>query len=362
MKKVYNFSAGPATLPIPVLSKVKQDLYSWKGLGTSVMEISHRSEHFIQFIQETEKDLRDLLKIPSNYKVLFCQGGARGQFSAIPMNLLDKFSYNPDYIESGYWSRSARIEAEKYCIPHVIDIKKKSNGKNIILPMNNWKISLQSSYIHYCPNETIDGIAIYEEPTFNDKIIIGDFSSTILSRYINVKKYGIIYASAQKNIGTAGITLVIIRDDLLDKSKNIVPSILDYKIISNNDSMFNTPPTFSWYLSGLIFKWLKNIGGIKIIQEINKSKSDLLYKTIDNSNLYFNDVDHINRSNMNVTFKLLNNNLNNLFLKESYEHGLHALKGHRIVGGFRASIYNAMPIEGVEELVKFMIYFEDKYN
>ena len=278
------------------------------------------------------------------------------------MNLLDKCSFNPDYIESGYWSESARIESEKYCVPNIINVRKKLNGKKTILSMNNWKISLQSSYIHYCPNETIDGIAIYEEPNFNDKIIIGDFSSTILSRYINVKKYGIIYASAQKNIGTAGITLVIIRDDLLKKSNNIIPSILNYQILSNNNSMFNTPPTFSWYLSGLIFKWLKNIGGIKIIQKINKKKSDLLYKTIDNSNLYFNNIDHINRSDMNITFKLLNNNLNDLFLKESYENGLYALKGHRIVGGFRASIYNAMPIEGVKALVKFMIYFEDKYN
>ncbi|CAL4043120.1 3-phosphoserine/phosphohydroxythreonine transaminase [Buchnera aphidicola] len=360
MEKIYNFSAGPAMLPIPVMNRIKQDLCNWKGLGTSVMEISHRSEYFLRFVRETEEDLRELLEIPSNYKVLFCQGGARGQFSAIPVNLLNQSSCNPDYIESGYWSQAARIEAEKYCTPNVINIRKKFNKTNAILSIYDWKISSQSAYIHYCPNETIDGIAIYEEPSFDDKIIIGDFSSMILSRIINIKKYGLIYASAQKNIGIAGITLVIIRDDLL-KNNNIAPSILNYQILSNNNSMFNTPPTFSWYISGLIFKWLKNIGGIKKIQEINNNKADLLYKTIDNSNLYINNINNINRSNTNVTFQLLNNNLNNLFLKESYDNGLHALKGHCIVGGFRASIYNAMPIEGVEKLAKFMIDFEDKY-
>lgn len=361
MKKIYNFSAGPAMLPLSVLNQIKKDLYNWKGLGISVMEISHRNEYFLQLVQEIEQDLRDLLQIPSNYKVLFCQGGARGQFSAVPINLLDKFSNNPDYIESGYWSQAARIEAEKYCVPNIINIKKECNGKKSILSPHNWKISKKPAYIHYCPNETIDGIAIYEEPIMDNKIIVGDFSSTILSSFINIKKYGIIYASAQKNIGISGITLVIIRDDLLKKSKNVAPSILDYKILSYHNSMFNTPPTFSWYVSGLILKWLKDMGGIKKIEFINKVKSDLLYKTIDNSNLYLNDVNHLNRSNMNVTFRLLNKNLTDLFEKESYNNGLHALRGHRIVGGFRASIYNAMPIEGIKELIKFMVYFENKY-
>ncbi|HMI77109.1 MAG TPA: 3-phosphoserine/phosphohydroxythreonine transaminase, partial [Buchnera sp. (in: enterobacteria)] len=343
MKKNYNFSAGPAMLPKAVLKEVKNDLYNWKGLDRSVMEISHRSKYFMNFIEETEYNLRTLLNIPNNYKVLFCQGGARGQFSAIPMNLLSHISNMPDYINSGYWSKLAGIEAARYCNPHIIDVRKKKNKKIFILPMSEWKIKLNTAYIHYCPNETIDGIAIREDPNFSSKIIIGDFSSTILSYQINIKNYGIIYASAQKNIGPSGITVIIIRDDLLISSKNLVPSILSYRVLYENNSMFNTPPTFSWYLSGLVFKWLIKIGGIKKIQEINKKKALLLYQTIDNSAFYFNNVHDNNRSYMNVPFKLHNTHLTKMFLKEAYNNGLYDLRGHSAVGGCRASIYNAMP-------------------
>ncbi|WP_343191961.1 3-phosphoserine/phosphohydroxythreonine transaminase [Buchnera aphidicola (Formosaphis micheliae)] len=361
MKIIYNFSAGPAMLPVSVMKRVKEEFNNWKKLGISILEISHRSEQFMEHIYDIEMDLRELLNIPENYKVLFCHGGARGQFSAVPMNLLNTNS-NPDYIDNGYWSHAAFVEAKKYCSPNLIKVQKIVNNNVYILPMHDWKISTKSSYIHYCPNETIEGIAINEEPFFNDKLIVGDFSSTILSRVINIKKYGIIYASAQKNIGVSGITLIIIRNDLLHTKNIVIPSILDYKKIAKHSSLFNTPSTFSWYVSGLVFKWLKNKGGVKNIQNINTVKANLLYNTIDKSNLYINNIDKNNRSYMNVTFKLSNYKLNKIFLEESLENGLYALKGHRIVGGFRASIYNAMSIKGVKKLIEFMVYFENKYG
>ncbi|WAI11514.1 MAG: 3-phosphoserine/phosphohydroxythreonine transaminase [Buchnera aphidicola (Macrosiphum albifrons)] len=361
MNKVYNFSAGPAMIPKDVIYQAKKELQNWKKIGCSIMEISHRSEEFIQVALEAEKDLRDLLKIPDSFKVLFCQGGARGQFSAIPMNLLNN-SETADYINSGYWSNCAFMEAKKYCTPRSIFIRKNCNGKESLLPMNQWNINKNAAYIHYCPNETIDGLSICEEPVFKDKIIIGDFSSFILSRVINVKNYDLIYAGAQKNIGPAGITIIIIREKLIRYSSNIVPSILDYQKISENNSMFNTPPTFSWYLSGLVFKWLKKQGGLKEIEKLNQKKSDLLYKKIDDSDFYINKIDSKNRSQMNVVFHLINPKLNEIFLKEASELGLNYLKGHSIVGGMRASIYNAMPLEGIKSLIKFMSYFENRYG
>jgi len=361
MNTVYNFSAGPSMIPKDVLAEAKKDLQNWKKLGSSVMEISHRSEEFIQMASEAEKDLRDLLKIPDSFKVLFCQGGARGQFSAVPMNLLGN-QQTADYINSGYWSNCAFIEAKKYCTPQSIFIRKTCNKNKYFLPMHKWNIHDKSAYIHYCPNETIDGSAIYEEPIFENKIIIGDFSSCILSRSININNYDLIYAGAQKNIGPAGITIIIIREKLIGYSSKISPSILDYQKISEHNSMFNTPPTFSWYLSGLVFKWLKKQGGLKEIEKINQKKSDLLYKKIDDSDFYINNIDSKNRSQMNVVFHLINPQLNQIFLKEASELGLNYLRGHRIVGGMRASIYNAMPLEGVLSLIKFMSYFEKRYG
>ncbi|WP_409307426.1 3-phosphoserine/phosphohydroxythreonine transaminase [Pectobacterium sp. B1J-3] len=361
MTQVFNFSAGPAMLPVEVLRRAEQELCNWHGLGTSVMEISHRSKEFMQVAAESEQDLRDLLKIPSNYKVLFCHGGARAQFAAVPLNLLGDNS-QADYIDGGYWAQCAIKEAEKYCTPNVVDVKTRVGDLRGVKPMSEWSLSNDAAFVHYCPNETIDGIAIEEEPDFGDKVVVADYSSSILSRPIDVSRYGVIYAGAQKNIGPAGLTLVIVRDDLLGKARRELPSILDYQILSDNDSMFNTPPTFAWYLSGMVFKWLKEQGGLVEMEKRNQDKADLLYSTIDNSDFYRNDVVAANRSRMNVPFLLADSALDKTFLAEAQTAGLHALKGHRVVGGMRASIYNAMPIEGVKALTDFMADFERRHG
>ena len=352
MAQIFNFSSGPAMLPAEVLKQAQQELRDWNGLGTSVMEVSHRGKEFIQVAEEAEKDFRDLLNVPSNYKVLFCHGGGRGQFAAVPLNILgDKTT--ADYVDAGYWAASAIKEAKKYCTPNVFDAK----------VTVEWQLSDNAAYMHYCPNETIDGIAIDETPDFGaDVVVAADFSSTILSRPIDVSRYGVIYAGAQKNIGPAGLTIVIVREDLLGKANIACPSILDYSILNDNDSMFNTPPTFAWYLSGLVFKWLKANGGVVAMDKINQQKAELLYGVIDNSDFYRNDVAKANRSRMNVPFQLADSALDKLFLEESFAAGLHALKGHRVVGGMRASIYNAMPLEGVKALTDFMVEFERRHG
>jgi phosphoserine aminotransferase len=348
-------------LPAEVLRIAQRDLCDWNGLGTSVMEISHRSKEFIQVAEEAEQDFRDLLQIPSNYKVLFCHGGGRGQFAGIPLNLLgDKKT--ADYVDGGYWAYSAVKEANKYCTPNVFDAKVTVDGLRAIKPMSEWQVSDNSAYLHYCPNETIDGIAIHETPDFGDTVVAADFSSTILSQPLDVSRFGLIYAGAQKNIGPAGLTLVIVREDLLGKAHKDCPSIIDYTVLNENDSMFNTPPTFAWYLSGLVFKWLKEQGGVTAMDKINQAKADLLYGVIDSSDFYRNEVAPANRSRMNVPFQLADSGLDKLFLEESFAAGLHALKGHRVVGGMRASIYNAMPFEGVKALTDFMVSFERRHG
>lgn len=361
MTQVYNFSAGPAMLPVEVLRRAEQELRNWRGLGTSVMEISHRSKEFMQVAEEAEKDLRELMKIPANYKVLFCHGGARAQFAAVPLNLLGD-SNCADYIDGGYWAHSAVKEAQKYCTPHVIDVTTNDNGLKGIAPMKQWKLSDNAAYVHYCPNETIDGLAINEEPSLGDKIVVADYSSSILSRPIDVNRYGVIYAGAQKNIGPAGLTVVIVREDLLGKARTELPSILDYKVLAENDSMFNTPPTFAWYLSGLVFKWLKEQGGLGEMEKRNQAKAELLYGAIDKTGFYRNQVAGANRSWMNVPFQMRDPSLDKLFLSEAEAQGLQALKGHRVAGGMRASIYNAMPIEGVKALTEFMADFERRHG
>jgi len=339
----------------------QQELVNWHGLGTSVMEISHRSKEFIAVAQEAEQDLRDLLSIPANYKVLFCHGGARAQFAALPLNLLgDKDQ--ADYINAGYWAQSAIKEAHKYCTPNDIDVLTLVDGLLAVKPMAEWPLNDDAAYVHYCPNETIDGVSIDETPDFGDKIVIGDFSSTILSQPIDVSRFGVIYAGAQKNIGPAGLTIVIVREDLLGKARPELPSILDYKVLAENDSMFNTPPTFAWYLSGMVFKWLKRQGGVAEMAKRNEAKAALLYATIDNSKLYRNKVAPANRSKMNVPFQLADASLDGQFLKEAEALGLQALKGHRVAGGVRASIYNAMPLAGVQALTDFMIDFERRHG
>lgn len=361
MNQVFNFSSGPAMLPKEVLLHAKQEFCNWNGLGSSVMEISHRSKEFIEIAKESEQDLRDLLCIPDYYKVLFCQGGARAQFSAVPLNLLKK-NNAADYVNSGYWARSAINEATKYCKPNIIDVIIEEGGLRGILPMKQWNLSDDSDYIHYCPNETVDGLSINEQPNFGNKVVVADFSSTILSQPINVTNFGVIYAGGQKNIGPAGITLVIVREDLIGYAKKELPSILNYQILSENNSMFNTPPTFSWYLSGLVFKWLKSQGGLIKINQRNKAKAELLYRTINTNSFYKNNILLNNRSNMNVTFHLRDFKLNSLFIKESLASDLHALQGHRAVGGMRASIYNAMPLSGVQALVDFMKEFSFRHG
>ncbi|CAL4322617.1 Phosphoserine aminotransferase [Buchnera aphidicola (Neophyllaphis podocarpi)] len=360
MSRIYNFSAGPATLPEEVLSIAKKDLKNWNKMGASVMEISHRSKEFICMTEEVENNLRILLNIPMSYKILFVQGGARGQFSAIPLNLLKNYNI-ADYICSGYWSNSAVIESKKYCNSNILNVRTIENGKKSIIPMSHWCLNDKIDYIHYCPNETIEGIAIHEEPKFDNKIVVGDFSSFILSQPININNYSLIYAGAQKNIGPSGITIVILHEKLLNISNRILPSFLNYQILNKYKSMFNTPPTFSWYLAGLVFKWLIDKGGINEIYKINRLKAKLLYEAIDNSNLYFNNINIKNRSIMNVTFNLSKIKLEKLFFKEALKNGLYALKGHSIIGGIRASIYNAMPLDGVKKLIKFMLSFEKKY-
>ena len=356
MEQVFNFSAGPAGLPKEVMEQAQREFTDWGNLGTSVMEISHRSKAFIKVAEEAEQDLRDLLSIPDNYKVLFCQGGARAQFAAVPLNLLAG-NNEATYVNAGYWAKSAISEASKYCEPKVVDALYVENGITKVVPANEWVISQDSAYVHFCPNETIDGIEIEGLPD-TDKPIVADMSSTILSRRIDVSKYGVIYAGAQKNIGPAGLTIVIVRDDLLDKAHELLPSVLSYSVLAEKDSMYNTPPTFAWYLSGLVFKWIKLQGGLKAIEEINNQKAQTLYSYIDESPFYVNKVDTKNRSKMNVPFQLTKPELDAKFLELAEEKGLQALKGHRAVGGMRASIYNAMTLAGVQALVEFMKEFE----
>lgn len=361
MAQIFNFSAGPAMLPVEVLRQAQQELCDWQGLGTSVMEISHRSKEFIQVAETAEQDLRDLLKIPENYRVLFSHGGARAQFSAVPLNLLGD-NNQADYIDGGYWAHSAIEEAQKYCSPNAIDVKTQIDGLSGIKPMKDWVLNDKSAYVHYCPNETIGGIAIDEQPDFGDKIVVADLSSTILSRPIDVSRYGVIYAGAQKNIGPAGITVIIVREDLLGKARKETPSILDYTVLNECDSMFNTPPTFAWYLSGLVFKWLKAQGGLIEIGRRNQEKAAHLYDFVDRSDFYRNGIAPANRSWMNVPFQLADGNLDKIFLEESKSAGLHALKGHRVLGGMRASLYNAMPLAGVQALTAFMADFERRHG
>jgi len=362
MSKIFNFCAGPAMLPETVMEHAQQEFRNWQGLGVSVMEMSHRSPEFMAMAAEAEQDLRDLLAIPDNYKVLFCQGGGRGQFAAVPLNLLND-KLEADYLLTGQWSKSAVVEAKKHA--RIIEtnlMTQTPEGKKSVLPCADWKINAGSAYVHYCPNETIEGIEIFDVPETGVVPLVADMSSTILSRPIDVSKFGVIYAGAQKNIGPSGLAIVIVRDDLLGKARQAIPSIFDYKIEADADSMFNTPPTYAWYLAGLVFKWLKEQGGIAEVEKRNIAKAELLYNYIDHSNFYNNDVDSSVRSRMNIPFTLANDSLNDAFLTESKEAGLLTLKGHKIVGGMRASIYNAMPIEGVQALVDFMAKFEKKYG
>ncbi len=350
--RVYNFAAGPAMLPLEVLEQAKAELVDWHGAGMSVMEISHRSKPFVEVAQQAEQDLRDLLAIPANYKVLFLQGGATGQFSAIPLNLASP-DRTADYVNTGTWSKKALVEAKRYCKVHVAGDAQDS-GYFAIPVQSSWRRTPGAAYLHYTPNETIAGVEYHWVPDAGGVPLVADMSSTLLSRPIDVSKFGLIYAGAQKNIGPSGITVVIVRDDLIGRAQACTPTVLDYKAMADEGSMLNTPPTFGWYLAGLVFKWLKQQGGLAAIGERNRAKAERLYDYIDASGFYSNPVAKDCRSWMNVPFRLKDAALEKAFAAEAAKAGLTNLEGHRSVGGMRASIYNAMPIEGVDALVAFM--------
>jgi phosphoserine aminotransferase len=359
MSGVYNFCAGPAMLPVDVMAKAQQEFVNWNDMGSSVMELSHRSPEYMAVATKAEKTLRTLMDIPANYKVLFCHGGGRGQFSAVPLNLLPE-GKKADYIVSGSWSKAAAAEAANFGEVNVIDIAVETKGAKTILPLNEWPLSEDAAYVHYCPNETVDGLEIFDLPETNGIPLVADLSSTILSRKFDVSKFGLIYAGAQKNIGPSGLTIVIVRDDLIGHAPKATPCIMNYKTLADNDSMYNTPPSYAWYLAGLVFDWLTDLGGVEAIEVVNTKKAHLLYSYIDESDFYQNNIESKYRSLMNIPFWLTNEALNKSFLDKAATEGLMALKGHRIVGGMRASIYNAMPFEGVVALVNFMKKFEQE--
>lgn len=352
MSRVYNFSAGPAMIPEAVIKKASEEMLEWDDEGMSVMEMSHRGKAFMSIATRAEADLRKILSIPDNYKVLFLQGGASSQFAAIPMNLLgDKKT--ADYVNTGMWSKKAIAEGKRFCDVNVV-ASAEDTGFTTVPEFSSWKLNPDAAYVHYTPNETIGGVEFDFIPDTGSVPLIADMSSSILSRPIDVSKFGLIYAGAQKNVGPAGLTLVIIRDDLIGKAGDSVPAMMNYKTHADNGSMYNTPPTYSWYMAGLVFQWLLDNGGIDAIGKVNERKAAKLYAAIDDSDFYDNPVDKPYRSWMNVPFTLNNAELDAVFLEQAAAKGLKTLKGHRSVGGMRASIYNAMPEAGVDTLIKFM--------
>lgn len=354
MRKVFNFSAGPSMLPEEVLLQAQSELLDWAGTGMSIMELGHRGHHFQKMIEQTEADLRELMNIPKNYHVLFLSGGATAQFAMVPLNLFSH-GMKADYIDTGIWSKKAIAEAQRYGEVNIASQMVKQDGLATIPSDKTWSLSSNADYVHYTPNETIEGIQFHWVPNTGEIPLVADMSSMILSQPINVNDYGIIYAGAQKNLGQAGITLVIIRDDLVKDSIFMTPTLYSYKVNVENQSCYNTPPTFAWYLCGLMFAWLKKQGGVSAISQVNQRKAQKLYRLIDeHSDFYINQVHPDCRSIMNVPFNLKNEELTELFLKEAHAQGLANLKGHRLGGGIRASIYNAMPEEGVDKLVEFM--------
>ena len=356
MSRVHNFSAGPAALPEQVLQQVQQDMLEWQGQGASVMEVSHRGKPFVETAAQAEADLRELLGIPSNDKVLFLQGGATAQFSAIPLNLKHLGSIG-DYALTGHWGKKAIADAGRFIQTNLV-CDTSAEGFKHVPTADEWNLSEDAAYVHITPNETIAGVEFDWLPE-TDSPICADLSSTILSRQINVADYGIIYAGAQKNIGPAGLTIVIVRDDLIGNCDSAAPRLMDYAVMADSDSMSNTPPTFAWYLAGLVFKWLKQQGGVAAMEQLNIAKADKIYAFIDDSDgFYSNPVAPANRSRMNVPFLLHNSELDAAFLEQSHAAGLHALKGHRSVGGMRASIYNASGMDAVEALIDFMHQFK----
>ncbi|MFO7954509.1 3-phosphoserine/phosphohydroxythreonine transaminase [Thioalkalivibrio sp.] len=358
MTRVMNFSAGPAALPQAVLERARDELLDFRGSGMSVMEMSHRGKPFMAVAEKAEHDLRKLMNIPEDYSVLFLQGGATGQFAAIPMNLAN--GQGMDYVDTGAWSGKAIKEAQKYGPVNIV-ASSQASGYDSIPDRATWNLDPNAAFVHYTPNETIGGVEFPDIPDVGDVPLVADMSSTILSRPIDVSKFGVIYAGAQKNIGPAGLTVVIVRNDLLQREKGAVPAVLDWALQAENDSMYNTPPTFGWYLAGLVFEWLLDQGGLEGMAEVNQRKATKLYQYIDNSAFYRNPVEPSARSWMNVPFILADDALDGTFLNEADAAGLSSLKGHRSVGGMRASIYNAVPESAVDTLIEFMADFENRH-
>lgn len=360
MSRVYNFSAGPAVLPEPVLEQAAAEMLDWHGSGMSVMEMSHRGKEFIAIHAQAEADLRELMAIPANYKVLFLQGGAAGQFAVVPMNLL-RGKPGADYVNTGQWSKKAIGEAKKYCRVNIAASSEDANF-SYVPAQERWKPDPQAAYVHITSNETIGGVEFHWIPETGNVPLVSDMSSHILSRPMDVARYGLIYAGAQKNIGPAGLTIVIVRDDLIGQALTITPSVFDYKVQAEADSMINTPPTFAVYIAGLVFQWLKKLGGLAKMAEINAAKARLVYDYLDQTEFYHSPVAKEDRSLMNIPFTLRTATLDGEFLKQAARHGLTQLKGHRSVGGMRASLYNAMPVEGARALVQFMREFERNHG
>ena len=356
MERIFNFSAGPAALPQEVLEQAREELVNWRGCGMSVMEMSHRGKEYMCIQAEAEADLRELMGIPANYKVLFLQGGASSQFAMVPMNLY-RGKASADYLNTGEWSKKAIKEAKKY---GAVNVVASSEDKNFSYSptQDAWKHDPNAAYVHYTPNETIGGVEIFWTPETGNVPLVADMSSNILSRPIDVSRFGLIYAGAQKNIGPAGLTIVIVREDLLGETVKGTPTMFDYKVAADNDSMYNTPPTYAIYIAGLVFKMLKAKGGIAAMEAVNRAKAKLLYDALDASSFYNSPVAVENRSLMNIPFTLKDAALDDEFIKGAKARGMVQIKGHRSVGGMRASIYNAMPVAGVQALVDWMREFE----
>lgn len=360
MPRVFNFSPGPATLPEAVLRQAADEMVDWHGSGMSVMEMSHRGKEFIAIHAEAEALLRELMGIPANYKVLFMQGGAIGENAIVPMNLIGRTG-RADYVLSGEWSRKSAKEAATY--GQVSIAASSEAGRFTSVPKRaDWKLDPGAAYVHICSNETIGGVQYHWTPETGDVPLVADMSSDILSRPIDVSRYGLIYAGAQKNMGPSGVTVVIVRDDLLGHALPITPSAFNYKVQAEADSMYNTPPTYAIYIAGLVLQHVKKLGGMPAMEEHNRAKAKVLYDFLDASSFFRNPVAPEDRSLMNVPFKLKDESLDDAFLKGAQARGMIQLKGHRIVGGMRASIYNAMPIEGVQALVAYMREFEKEHG
>ncbi len=354
--RVFNFSAGPAALPETVLQRAAEEMLDWHGSGMGVMEMSHRGPEFTSIAEKAEADFRTLLGVPDNYRVLFLQGGALAMNALIPMNLLGTKT-SADYVNTGEWSKKSIEEARKYCRANVI-ASSEDRKFTYVPPQSAWTPDPDAAYLHICTNETIGGVEYFWVPESGDVPLVADMSSHILSRPIDVSKYGVIYGGAQKNIGPAGLTFVIVRDDLLERALPVTPSVFHWKAQAAAGSMLNTPPTYSIYIAGLVFEWLLAQGGLAAVERSNVAKATLLYDCLDTSELFFNPIDKACRSRMNVPFFLRDESLNDAFLQGAQANGLVQLKGHRVVGGMRASIYNAMPVEGVQALVDYMKEFE----